>query len=475
MYYDTIFTHMKKILKFILVSTLIFIPSLDAKAAEDIADELLETKFADEIVLNTNPHELSIDNKNNNLHKRIAIETTPTEENLQTGISQTETPKEQFKELFRLNSNIDRPDGEDSILDNNELDFEIFRRFDKDNDNQIDKDTLLGKIYHTKITRTDIQSFLLQDELTHEFEKGPLHKVQMYAGYRGGINAIFDPHSYSTEYDNATTEIGAYGSFKNPNYKFKFNLNPVPSSGRNYLDSIWGDAYIMNTSIPNHQIVVGYSRVQTGIEGGSSSFVLPFVARSQIARNFGNSRSLSVKIMGNYKYADYTLAAGSSGRSLIAGFPGTEFTGWLNVKPFGSLDHKLGKLTIGGGFSGGHNQINYSVGSLYIGYRHKKLWTNFEASIADGYNGSQGVSENKACGYAYTIGWKFTPQFQLIGRVDQFDPNRDVSGDLRREYTIGINWFIKGQALKVILNYVFCDWQNREDSHRLILATQILL
>ncbi len=467
MYYDIIFTHMKKLLKFILVSVLIFIPSLDAKAAEDIAEELLETKFADEIVLNVNPKQklfVPDDNINNKI--------TQEENNIE---QQPAQKHEKLKELFGFDSpDNDDDNNKDSILDNNELDFEVFRRFDKDNDNTIDEDTLLGKIYHSKIVRTDIQSFLLKDELSHEFEHGPLHKTQIYAGYRGGINALFNP-SYSTEYDNATTEVGVYGSFRNPDYKFKINFNPVPSSGRNYLDSIWGDAYIMNSSIPNHQIVAGYSRVQTGIEGGSSSFVLPFVARSQIARNFGNARSLGVKVMGNYKYADYTLSAGSSGRSLIAGFPGTEFTGWLNIKPFGSLDHKLGKLTIGGGFSGGHNQINYGVGSLYIGYRHKKLWTNFEAAIADGYNGSQGVSENKACGYAYTIGWKFTPHLQLIGRVDQFDPNRDTSGDLRREYTVGINWFIKGQALKMVLNYVFCDWQNRENSHRLILATQILL
>lgn len=463
---------MKKLLKIIIISALLFIPSIDTEAAEDIAEELLETKHENEIVLNTNPHELTTEN-NNKFNKRIAIEQSKND-SLETENSQTESPKEQFKDLFRLNSNIDKPDEEDSILDNNELDFEIFRRFDKDNDNKIDEDTLLGKIYHTKITRTDIQSFLLKDELSHEFKEGPLHKTQIYAGYRGGINALFN-QNYSTEYDNATTELGVYGSFRNPDYKFKFNINPVPSSGRNYLDSIWGDAYIMNSSIPNHQIVAGYSRVQTGIEGGSSSFVLPFVARSQIARNFGNSRSLSVKVMGNYKYADYSLSFGSSGRSLISGFPGTEFNGWLNIKPFGSLDHKYGKLTIGGGFNGGHNQINYGVGSVYIGYRHKKLWTNFEAAIADGYNGSQGVSENKACGFAYTAGWKFTPKLQLIGRIDQFDPNRDISGDLKREYTIGLNWFIKGQALKVILNYVFCDSQNQPDSHKIILATQVLL
>ena len=136
---------------------------------------------------------------------------------------------------------------------------------------------------------------------------------------------------------------------------------------------------------------------------------------------------------------------------------------------------KYGKLTIGGGFNGGHNRIDYSILSGYIGYHHKKLWSNFEVAIADGYNGSKGISSNKACGYAATVGWKFNQHWQLLGRIDQFDPNRDTSNDLQREYTVGLNWFIRGQALKVILNYVFCNNQNRQDSHKIILATQIML
>lgn len=99
----------------------------------------------------------------------------------------------------------------------------------------------------------------------------------------------------------------------------------------------------------------------------------------------------------------------------------------------------------------------------------------FEAAIADGYSGSNGISANKAAGFAATAGWKFTPHFQLIGRIDQFDPNRDKSNDLQREYTIGLNWFIKGQALKIVLNYVFCQNQSQDDSHKIILATQVLL
>jgi hypothetical protein len=179
--------------------------------------------------------------------------------------------------------------------------------------------------------------------------------------------------------------------------------------------------------------------------------------------------------MGNYQYVDYNIALGSAGRYITSGVPGMEFNGWVNFKPLGNKSKKYGKITVGGGFNGGHNRIDYSVASAYLAYHHKRIWANFETGIADGYNGSNGISSNKACGYAATVGWKFNPHLQILGRVDQFDPNRKISGDLKREYTVGVNWFIKGQALKVILNYVFCDNQNSQNTHKLILATQIVL
>ena len=155
--------------------------------------------------------------------------------------------------------------------------------------------------------------------------------------------------------------------------------------------------------------------------------------------------------------------------------PGAEFTGWINVKPFGSKDGKLGKLTLGGGLNSGHNRFNYNVGTVYVGYKHKQLWTNFEAAIADGYNGAAALSTAKASGFAYTLGWKVKPYLQLIGRVDQFDPDRKTSHNRKTEYSAGINWFIKGQAIKLVLNYVFCENQGQKDSQRIILFTQIVL
>lgn len=434
---------MKRILKFVVVLSVLLTP---LRVCANSADEFLTA----DLLENSQPNEVLLHSQKN---------------------------QENFDDYLDENVHSEKSipgDEDDSVMDNSELDFEFFKIFDQDNDSVISEDTILGKIYKSNITRTDIQSFLLKDELTHRFKKGPIHKIQAYGGFRGSLNSIF-AQDYSTNYDNMTTQVGMYGKFNNPDYRFKLAINPIPRTGSNYLDRFISDAYIINTTIPHHQIIAGYSRVQTGVEGGTSSYILPFVTRSQIARNFGSARSLGVKVLGNYNYVDYNIGVGSSGRYVTSGMPGMEFTGWLNVKPFGSEDKKFGKLTLGAGFNGGHNGIDYSVGSVYVGYKHKKLWANFEAGIADGYSGSNGISANKASGYAVTAGWKFNSHWQLIGRVDQFDPNRNVSGDLKREYTVGLNWFIKGQALKIVLNYVFCQNQNRNDSHKIILATQVML
>lgn len=438
---------MKNFIKIIMICLIFPVIAPKAIAFDEIADELFETTHKDEVLLTLAPEEASV--------------IPEPEENI---ISD----EIQKKRLF----NFDFDDDDDGSMDNADFDFEIFKIFDREK--TISEDTLFGKIVNSDIKRTDVMTFLLQDDLTFNYQKGPISKLHAYGAYRGALNMMWDSN-YSTDYDNNTTQLGVYGSFRNPDYKFKFAANPIPKNGLNYIDRFVSDAYIVNTSLSNHQFIAGYSRVQTSVEGGASTYVLPFVARSQIARNFSNVKSLSLKTIGNYQYVDYNLSVGSSGRYITSGMPGAEFNGWVNLKPFGNKSKKYGKLVVGGGFNGGHNRIDYAVATGYIGYHHKKIWTNIEASVADGYSGSNGISKNKAGGWAATFGWKFNPHFQLIGRVDQFDPNRNMSNDLRNEYTIGINWFIKGQALKVMLNYVFCDSQNRQDSHKIILATQVVL
>lgn len=352
--------------------------------------------------------------------------------------------------------------------------FENFKILDKNKDGKIDESSLIGRIMKKNIVRTDVPSYLLKEELTFYPQKGAISKVQFYGAYQGDLSSSWQKGDYDFGYDYNYGQIGAVGKFRNTKTDFKVVLNPKPNNNFNYMQHFVAEAYLVNNNIPHHKVVVGFSRNQVGKEGGSSSYILPFVTRSQIARNFGSTRALGVRLIGNYSLLDYNLALNSSDRFFRDWFPGTEFTGWVDFKPLGKTDGKYGRLIIGGGLNAGKNVTNYTVGSLYVAYKYKKLWTNFEYGIADGYNGTA-VSTNKAMGFNGTIGYKIIPQLQIIARYDFFDPNRDVNHNNRQEYTAGINYFIKGQALRLILNYVFCQNQATQDSHRIIFATQLLL
>ena len=68
-----------------------------------------------------------------------------------------------------------------------------------------------------------------------------------------------------------------------------------------------------------------------------------------------------------------------------------------------------------------------------------------------------------------------TKKLQLLVRYDQFDPDRHIANNNKREYTAGFNYFVKGQGFKIMLNYIFCQNDSTKNSHRIILGTQILI
>ena len=367
-------------------------------------------------------------------------------------------------------------DKNDVIIDETEENFYEYQHFDEPLKKE--ESSLLKKIdesIHAKVERNDYSNYLFKDILTYDFERGPLDKIQFYGKYRGNLSLDFSENDTDLTYDNRSIDVGMIGEFnKLSETDFKLQFKLTPTRNRTFFQQLISDAYIVNRNIPHHQIFIGNSRNQVGVEGGMSSTLVPFITRSQIARNFGNTRAFGVRITGKYSLIDYSLAANSSDRYFKEFFPGAEFTGWVNIKPLGLANGKYGKLVIGTGISTGKNRNSYTVGGVYAGYTYKNFMINAEYSRANGYNGTS-FSTNNAQGFYSTIGYNVHPKVQVVGRVDCFDPNLEKSGDVRTEYSAGINYFIIGQGLKLMINYVFCNYQNMPNSHRLIIGTQILL
>lgn len=335
----------------------------------------------------------------------------------------------------------------------------------------------LSDVYHLEVEQIDKPTFLFKDILTKNFdEKSSWDNLHLWGAYGAHTNFNFSEHKYhNADYAFDVINMGLDGKLKNNNGDFRIMLNVSPLSSRNFAQNLFADMYVGTNKVPHHRFWVGNTRPPVGMEGGYSPYVLPFITQSQISRNFGTVRKLGTRVSGDYSLVDYDFGVYSSDTYFQEFFPGTEFVGWVNFKPLGKTDGRYGKLKIGGGLQSGDRNSDYTVTGAYVGYEYKKWLLNFEWADANGYNGPIGYAIDKhASGFYSTLAYRITPKLQALIRYDQFDPNKDVSNNKKKEYVAGINYFIKGQALKLMLNYVFCQNDATKDSHRLMLGTQIL-
>ena len=336
----------------------------------------------------------------------------------------------------------------------------------------------LSDVYHLEVYKYDTPNFLLKDVLTKKFdEDSPLESLNLWAGYNGNIGVYMNEDASSnSQYDFNAINVGIDGKFKNNTADFRIMFQDSPYSSRNFVQSMFADMYIATNKIPHHRVMIGHTRPPVGMEGGYGPFVLPFIARSQISRNFGTVRKLGARVSGDYSLIDYDLGVYSSDTYFQEFFPGTEFIGWVNLKPLAKTDGKYGSLKIGGGLDAGNRSNSFCVAGAYIGYEYKRFMANFEWANADGYNGPSGFSTDKhASGFYATLGYMLTKKLQILARYDEFDPDKNIAHNNQREYSLGLNYFIKGQGLRLILNYVFCQNDAAKDSHRILVGTQILL
>jgi hypothetical protein len=325
---------------------------------------------------------------------------------------------------------------------------------------------------------------LLEDTMKMTFEKGPIESIAPWIDYNGAWTGAWTGEKYTNStYGVNFNDVGINGKFRTNDdpasgkktvFRLMYNVGKE-ITGNTYLQSFMADNYIMRYWTKDDQVLVGYARAAVGIEGGESPFTIPFFGRSQISRTYGNVRTLGVKAQGNHKLYDYSLGFFSSGRYFKDFFPGPEFVGLVSIKPLGMTNGKYGKLTMGGSLNAGNAESHYVVGGAHLIYEYKRLKATVEYASADGSNGSTGFTNKQSEGYYGTLAYRITPRIQAVIRYDQFDPNKNKANDIRTEYTAGLNYFVKGQALKLMLNYVYYTVENGTYGSRIMAGTQIVL
>lgn len=349
---------------------------------------------------------------------------------------------------------------------------------------QADKDTFLSNlksapqdVLKLQIERTDVPSQLLKKQLMMKFDRGPLESFHTWVAIQGNITTQMNENSDTdTKYNMALINIIFDGKFRGGKEGFRLMLDPTPTHAHGFLQQLVQDAYIETNRIPHHNVLLGNSRPGVGYEGAQSPYTLPFVARSQISRNLANVRKFGLRVRGDYSLVDYDFGGYSSDTFFREFFPGFEFDGWVNVKPLGKTDGKWGKVVAGGGIvAGKRHSLDYFMTGAALSYEYKKFWARAEYANSDGSNGGSGPTTNRAEGFYATAAYHLTKKIELLARFDEFNPDKTKDRNNQREYTAGVNYYLKGQALKLIFNYVYCENDAKPDSHKFIVGTQIVL
>lgn len=333
-------------------------------------------------------------------------------------------------------------------------------------------------VYELEVERTDVPAQLLKDKLTFDLEKGPVESLHLWSAYQMNFSSnIAESDDTDSTFNVGLINIILDGKFKGEKENFRVMLDPTHrSNNHHFMQTFVQDFYVESTRIPHHRVLLGNSRPGVGIEGAQSPYTLSFVNRSQISRNLSNIRKFGLRVRSDYPLVDYDLGLYSSSTNFSDFFPGHEFDTWVNFKPLGKTDGKYGKLVTGAGIQSGEKHgTSYYMTGAYAGYKYKKFWTKCEYARANGSNGGSGLTNAHSQGVFVSAGYFLTKKLELLARYDHFDPDRSIARNNRKEITFGTNYYLKGQALKLIFNYVFCKNDNINDSHRLIVGTQIIL
>lgn len=316
---------------------------------------------------------------------------------------------------------------------------------------------------------------IFKEQLEYKFQKGIINDVGLSLKTRSTFTESINDDSSHLLFRPNIIDLGIKGKFKGEKEAFNTLFELAPEH-ENFFNKLVLDAWIETTRIPNNVLLFGNSRTPTGLEGGMSAFLIPFATRSQTARNLGNARKTGLRLKGEYKYFDYDIGGYSSDTYLSEFMPGVEGNIWLQAKPFANKKEKLGNLIVAAGYNTGvRNSKDFNVVSTALSYEHKKFWTRAEYQYANGSNGASGLSEKTRQGWNITAAYRLTKKLEILARYDEFDPNMNIKTLNQREYTAGINYYLLGQGLRFIFNYVFCQNQTPNPSHKIIFSTQILL
>lgn len=258
-----------------------------------------------------------------------------------------------------------------------------------------------------------------------------------------------------------------------------YNINIFPS--RNFTSTalgLLGDVYVATDIVDKHNIVLGQKRKPIGLEGSQSPYTLETIRRAQIARTFGDKRDRGITVYGDWGLIDYAGGVyNGSGINTTDNDGSLEYTFIASVNPF-HKNPENGELKLGGTFNHGRTTyattlLDHNTYGFFAKYKYKKLLLQGEYM----QKGRHLTANQTASGFYGHASYFVTDDWQVVGRVDRFDPNRSDSAarNFVNEYTVGVNKYFNDHKLKVQCNLIYSQHAAGPDSKKIMLLSQYLI
>ncbi len=248
----------------------------------------------------------------------------------------------------------------------------------------------------------------------------------------------------------------------------------------NILQEIVVSYQLNKTKTNSNSVDIGQFKIPVGYESLVSSAALPFVERPLIFTSrdpfdggYGDVRDTGVQL--NSTFSDFDLKVG-----VFNGIGDRQ-----NALALSDNKAILGHLAYNGvknltfGVSGGRGNTGVTATSgavsqtrradrtlfnLFAAYNKNKIYAASEylrgnavpITITPASGGTPGVTAagRDIEGYYAAVGYMFTPKLQGLFRYDNFDTDRNTGNSTLKDYTLGLNYFLKGTEAKVQFNIV---------------------
>lgn len=229
--------------------------------------------------------------------------------------------------------------------------------------------------------------------------------------------------------------------------------NVIKSVGRK---SVLQDFFATYKLHPTTLFDLGQYKVPFGMEGLMSSAELDLIERAMLTSQlkWADYRDIGATYKGDFKIESAKIQPavgvynGEGQNKLDANNP-PAYVARLVVKPYEDYLH-LGGAYYDGKVGSSEAENSHAGAEFKFTLDPVKVYGEYARGKSGGKNG-----ETYYLTLAYDLATLISLPFQLVGRYDWYDPDRNTSDDAKDETSVGLNYFIEKYKSKLSVNYVF--------------------